>query len=110
MKKFALMSVVVAGLYLFSGNLELSAQNKKGTTSKQGTIELIESRDGKYRFSIRDSDGKYLGGTTVGHATEKEAREAVETLKTVLRDAKYVSKKSEHVESDKIKNKDKSDK
>ena len=106
MKKFALMSVAVAGLYLVSGSLELSAQNKKGS-SKQGTIELIESRDGKFRFSVRDSDGKYLGGSAVGHATEKDAREAAEDLKTVIATAKYVSKKSEGTDSSKGKDKDK---
>src|SRR5882672_4383653 len=95
MKKFAMMGVAVAALYLVSSDLELSAQNKKGTTAKQGTIELLESREGKFRFSVRNSEGKYLGGSAGGHATEKEAREAAEDLKSVSATAKYVSKKSE---------------
>lgn len=94
MKKLALLAAAVAALYLFSGNLELSAQGKKGST-KQGTIELVESRDGKYRFSVRDSEGKYLAGSPVGHATEKEAREAAEELRSVIATAKFVSKKSD---------------
>ena len=71
----------------------------------KGTIELIESKDGKYRFSVRDADGKYVGGSAVGHATEKEAREAAEDLKKVIATATYVSKKSD---AKKDKDKDKS--
>lgn len=104
MKKLvALMGVAVVALFFTSGSLELSAQGKKGST-KQGTIELLESRDGKFRFSVRDSEGKYLGGSAVGHATEKEARESAEELKSVIATAKYVSKKSD---SGKDKGKDK---
>ena len=76
---------------------------KKGA---KGTIELIESKDGKYRFSVRDADGKYVGGSAVGHATEKEAREAAEELKKVLATATYVSKKSEDSKKGKDKDKD----
>ncbi len=92
-KLLGLLSLAIVSLYLVSGATEALAQNKK--TGKQGTIELIQSKDGKYRFSIRDSEGKYLAGSPVGHATEKEAREAVEDLKAVIGTAKYVSKKTE---------------
>jgi hypothetical protein len=60
----------------------------------RGTIELVESRDGKFRFTVRGADGKYVGGSSVGHATEKEARAAAEELKKVMATATYVSKKS----------------
>lgn len=93
-KLLGLLSLAIVSLYLVSGATEAIAQGKKSTT-KQGTIELIQSKDGKYRFSIRDADGKYLAGSPVGHATEKEAREAVEDLKAVIGTAKYVSKKTE---------------
>lgn len=94
MKKFfCFTSVAVLALFLSSSSLELLAQGKK--SGKQSTIELIESKDGKFRFSIRDGEGKYLAGSPVGHATEKEAREAVEQLKQALLTAKYVSKKSD---------------
>ncbi len=106
MKKFALISAAIAGLYLVSGSAELAAQGKKGAT-KQGTIELVESKDGKFRFSVRDGDGKYLAGSPVGHATEKDAREAAESLRTVIATAKFVSKKSDSAESEKGKGKDK---
>lgn len=103
-KLIALTGLAVVVMFLGSGSLELAAQGKKGS-SKQGTIELVESRDGKFRFSIRDADGKYLAGSPVGHATEKEAREAVEELKSVIGSARYVSKKSDSADSDKGKGK-----
>ncbi|MFT3880682.1 MAG: hypothetical protein QM703_13585 [Gemmatales bacterium] len=94
MKKIiGLLTVAAVTLFLTSGSAELLAQGKK--SSKQGTIELVESKDGKYRFSVRDGDGKYLAGSPVGHATEKEAREAAESLRTVIATAKFVSKKSD---------------
>ncbi len=94
-KLLSLLSITAVTAFLASGSAELSAQNKKGSSTKQGTIELLESRDGKFRFSVRDSEGKYLGGSAVGHATEKEAREAAEELKAVIGTAKYVSKKAD---------------
>ncbi|MFT3879427.1 MAG: hypothetical protein QM703_07185 [Gemmatales bacterium] len=106
MKKIiGLLSVGAVAIFLTSGSGEALAQGKK--SSKQGTIELVESKDGKFRFSVRDGDGKYLAGSPVGHATEKEAREAAEALKTVIATAKYVSKKSDNMESEKGKGKDK---
>jgi hypothetical protein len=65
----------------------------------RGTIELVESRDGKFRFTVRGADGKYVGGSSVGHATEKEARAAAEELKKVIATATYVSKKSDSKKS-----------
>jgi uncharacterized protein YegP (UPF0339 family) len=72
---------------------DIHAQVKKA--AKAGTIELIKSKDGKYRFSVRDADGKYLGGSAIGHESEKDAKEAVEELKKVLATAMYVSRTSE---------------
>ncbi len=93
--KHLLAAMVLAGAVLLLGThtADTHAQTKKPV--KAGTIELIKSKDGKFRFNIRDADGKYLGGSTVGHATEKEAKEAVEELKKVLATATYVSKTSE---------------
>lgn len=106
-KLIGLLSVAAFTIFLTSGSNELSAQNKKGSsTAKQGSIELVESRDGKFRFSVRNGEGKYLAGSPVGHDTEKEAREAAEELKSVIATAKYVSKKSDSG-SEKGKGKDK---
>jgi hypothetical protein len=93
------MKNVVAALFLTgaivvlaSGTADTLAQGKK---AGKGTIELIESKDAKFRFTVRDADGKYVGGSAVGHATEKDAREAAETLKKIIATATYVSKKAE---------------
>jgi hypothetical protein len=94
------MFLTGAVILMGSGTADTLAQGKKG----KGTIELIESKDGKFRFSVRDADGKYVGGSAVGHATEKEAKEAAEDLKKVIATATYVSKKSE---DKKAKDKDK---
>lgn len=92
-----IVCVLAAVALLVPGTADTLAQGKK----KAGTVELIESKDGKYRFSIRDAEGKYLGGSAVGHETEAEARAAVEELKRVLPTATYVSKKSEEPKKDK---------
>jgi hypothetical protein len=82
--------LMAALAFLATGPSGTLAQGKKS----KGTIELIESKDGKFRFTVRDADGKYLGGSATGHATEKEAKEAAEELKRVIATATYVSKKS----------------
>ena len=86
------MFLTGAAMFLISGTADTLAQGKK---TGKGTIELIESKDGKFRFSVRNADGKYVGGSIVGHATESEAREAAEELKKVIVSATYVSRKSD---------------
>lgn len=103
MKKLLGATVVLAALMLLTSGTESTLAQAKKAASKAGTVELVESKDGKFRFTIRDADGKYLGGSTVGHETEKEAKEAVEELKKVLATATYVSKKSEDAKKDKDK-------
>lgn len=100
-KVLAAVFLAGAGWLAVSGTGDSFAQGKKG--AKAGTIELVESKDGKFRFTIRDADGKYMGGSTVGHATEKDAKEAVEEMKKVLATATYVSKKKEEPKKDKAK-------
>ena len=85
------MFLIVAIALVASGTAGTLAQGKK---TGKGTIELVESKDGKFRFTVRDADGKYVGGSSVGHATEKEAREAAEDLKKVIATATYVTKKA----------------
>ena len=95
------MFLTGAVVLMSSGTADTFAQGKKG----KGTIELIESKDGKFRFTVRDAEGKYVGGSAVGHATEKEAREAAEELKKVIATATYVRKKAEEKDSKKTKDK-----
>jgi hypothetical protein len=98
----------VAGAMFLTGALVLMMSGTAGTLAQgkktgKGTIELIESRDGKFRFSVRNADGKYVGGSAVGHATEKEAKEAAEELKKVIATATYVRKKAEDTKKEKDK-------
>ena len=92
MRKYLAAAVLSAGL-LVAGtatNPSASAQDKKTKVKEAptsgGHIEIGKGKDGKYRFSVRDADEKYLGGSTVGHATEKECREAIETLQQAAYD------------------------
>lgn len=75
---------------------------KKDDKASTGTIEISEGKDGKFRFSVRNAEGKYLGGSgPVGFATEKDAHAAIEDLKKVLATAKIVTKKSDTKDKDK---------
>src|SRR5262245_1444508 len=97
-KLMGAMLLTGAIVLMTSGTANIFAHGKK---PGKGTIELIESKDGKFRFSVRNADGKYVGGSAVGHATEKEARDAAEELKKVIATATYVRKKSEETKKDK---------
>jgi hypothetical protein len=97
-KVVATVCIAMAITFLVSGTTDSLAQGKK---KSGGTIEIIHSKDGKYRFSIRDADGKYIAGSAVGHETEAETKAVVEELKKVLPTAVYVSKKSSDTKTDK---------
>jgi hypothetical protein len=110
MKKLLNASFLVAAVLWLAGTADLAGQDRKrpptksggaATSAKAGTVEIIESRDGKFRFTVRDADGKYVGGSAVGHETEKEARDAVEELRKALAGARFVNKKAETDKKDK---------
>jgi len=68
------------------------AQVKKGA-EPAGVIEIGEGKDGKFRFSIRDDEGKLLAmSSPAGFATFKDAEAEVTRLKAVLAKAKVVMK------------------
>jgi hypothetical protein len=61
---------------------------KKGKVG-EGTIEIAEGKDGKYRFFVRDADAKLLAMSGPGgFETVKDAQKAVDTLKDVIKTAK----------------------
>ncbi len=69
---------------------------KKDDKAGAGTIEISEGKDGKFRFGVRNAEGKYLGGSgPIGYATEKDARTADDELKQVLATAKITTKKGD---------------
>src|SRR5262245_7864931 len=63
----------------------------KDTKAKPGApvIVITEGKDGKFRFVVRNAEGKLLAmsGPT-GFATEKEAMSAIQELKEVIGRAK----------------------
>ena len=69
---------------------------KKGTTVKAGYFEISEGKDKMFRFSIRDSEGKFLANSGANKfATEEEAIKGAEYFKSVIKDAKVEMKKDE---------------
>jgi uncharacterized protein YegP (UPF0339 family) len=98
---------VVAALLVYQGTPEPSALAQKDkkevkdkkeikkTTSAAGVIEIGEGKDGRFRFFVRDSDGKLLAmsGPT-GFAEASDAEKAIESLREVVAKAKVVMKKS----------------
>ena len=110
MTKLLCSLVLFAGMtgLVSSGSLGLAlAQDKKDTkkdtkkdapktTAKGGVIEVNEGKDDKFRFVIRDADGKLLAmsGPT-GFATREDAIKALETLKEALPTAKIAAPKKD---------------
>jgi uncharacterized protein YegP (UPF0339 family) len=73
------------------------AKDTKKTAPKAGggTVEISEGKDGKFRFGVRDEDGKYLGGSgPIGYPSRDEAVKAIDRLKAALATAKVVDKKA----------------
>ena len=100
MRKYIAAAVLSATLLVASSatHTTVSAQGTKDKAKVKeapasgGHIEIGKGKDGKYRFTVRDADGKYLGGSTTGHATEKETRDAIEMFKKVVANAKVSMK------------------
>jgi uncharacterized protein YegP (UPF0339 family) len=105
MRRFHLAVLLMAALLGVSASDSLLAQDKKDPPAKgKGPIiELNESlKDGRFRFVIRDAEGKYLAGSLVnGYATEKDALKAIEDLKMALSKGKLVKQKKGAEEKDK---------
>jgi uncharacterized protein YegP (UPF0339 family) len=88
----ALAAALVVGLAGVGG--PAPAQDKKGKDTKAAAvIEVNAGKDGKYRFTIRDAEGKYLAGNTVGFETREAALKAVDNLKAALANAKVAEAK-----------------
>ncbi|MFO0879856.1 MAG: hypothetical protein U0840_21120 [Gemmataceae bacterium] len=86
-------------------------KDTKTTKSKggTGTVEVNEGKDGKFRFFIRDAEGKLLAmSSPSGFATAKDASKAVDDLKEIVATAKVTVGKAPAKKTDK--DKDKKDK
>lgn len=70
------------------------AQAKK--EAKSGVIEISEGKDGKFRFFVRDGDGKLLAMSGPGgFESAKDAQASIEQLKTVISKAKVTNVKKD---------------
>lgn len=94
------LTAAMAGLVFAGGITAAAAQDKKAAKDAKatGTIEVNEGKDGKYRFFIRDAEGKLLAmsGPT-GFEKKDDAVKALDHLKDVLATAKVApaAKKSD---------------
>jgi uncharacterized protein YegP (UPF0339 family) len=68
------------------------AQKDKGKGSGGATVEINEGKDGKFRFTIRNAEGKGMAQSLPpgGFATAKDAAAAFEALKAAIPTAKVV--------------------
>ncbi|MFO0803947.1 MAG: YegP family protein [Gemmataceae bacterium] len=92
MKKLLCSAVLFAGMAGLVSTATIStapAQDKKDTTKKAtadtrpGKVEVSEGKDGKFRFVVRDADGKYLAQSGAFEKKE-DALKGIETLKEAL--------------------------
>src|SRR4051794_25053787 len=107
-----LVAVALLAFVCSGTNPTVKAQDKKDKDTKKdkkdarkggpGTVEIGEGKDGKFRLTIRDAEGKFLA-VSAPHTTEKEAREAIDELREALTKAKVVVKKAEKDKKDKEK-------
>jgi hypothetical protein len=73
-----------------------NVRDKAKEPKKTGKIVITEGGDAKFRFFVWDSDGNLLAMSGLGgFATEKEAKETIDSLKEVLARAKVSTMKSE---------------
>jgi hypothetical protein len=74
----------------------------KVTKGKEGAIEIAEGKDGKFRFFVRDDEGKLLAMSSPGgFASVKDAQKAIDELKDVIKTAKVTVAKKDGKEKDK---------
>ena len=85
------------------GSIAVQAGAGHGDRTAAGIEPAIAAgKDEKFRFFVRDSEGKLLAMSGPGgFATEKDAKDAIETLKEVIASAKVSTKKSDTKKSDK---------
>lgn len=94
MRTILVCALLFGAMALFSTpETLLLAQDKKKDKDKAGAgigmIEISEGKDGKFRFTIRDADGKFLANSGANNfASEKEARAGVDEFRAVVAKAK----------------------
>ena len=95
MRKVLACCLVVGALVVCrdAGQAPVVAQGKKDVKKTTGgVIEIGEGKDGKFRFFVRDSEGKLLAMSGPGgFETSKAAQAAVDELKSVIGTAKVTT-------------------
>ena len=89
MRKMLFGFMVIGALvgYQVASSGPAAAQGKKKTAA--GVVEIGEGKDGKFRFFVRDGDGKLLAQSNLaGYPTAKAAEAGIDNLKSVLTTAK----------------------
>lgn len=76
--------------------------DKKGKV-QEGVIEIAQGKDDKFRFFVRDSEGKLLAMSGRGFETVKDAQKEIDTLKDVIKTAKVSVLKKDAKDKDKDK-------
>jgi uncharacterized protein YegP (UPF0339 family) len=77
---------------LYAASIEPAAAQGKKKATGAGTIEINEGKDGKFRFNVRDANGKLLAQSSLaGFASVKDAEAGIDTLKEVISTAKVVT-------------------
>jgi uncharacterized protein YegP (UPF0339 family) len=83
---------------------------KSGTkpAAAKGSLVVKPGKDDRFRIFIRNEDGKtIMMSSGNGFETEKEAKEAIDEIKAILKDAKVTTEKADPKEPSKDKEKDK---
>lgn len=69
---------------------------KKPTTVAKGSVVIKPDAKGRFRLSVKNEDGKtLLMSAGNGFETEKEAREAIDDIKSILASAKVTVEKGD---------------
>lgn len=102
MRKFWIGGFVLAVLFAGQGpTTDVAAQvktdpKKPAAATAAGVVEIGEGKDGKFRFFVRDDEGKLLAMSSPGgFASAKDAQAAVSHLKEVLAKAKVTMVKKD---------------
>lgn len=79
-----------------------AAKDKDKAPAKGAVIEIGKGKDDKFRFFVRDAEGKLLAMSGPGgFATTKDAEAAIAHLQEVIGKAKIVMKDSKEEKKDK---------
>jgi hypothetical protein len=104
MQKVFLSGVVFVALLVVGGKGPdvVVAQNTKkpaATAAGAGVIEIGEGKDGKFRFFVRNDEGKLVAMSSPGgFATVDDAKAGIQHLKEIVKTAKVTMLKKKSKE------------